>query len=199
MTRTLPILLVSLLLGCSEDEDPEILPAATSDATDASDAADETTGSAAANPFDCEGEDFQPSPFGGPGIDPETGAIVGAPADSYVLHTTQAVMDPDSANDFIAITGPVIDQMMRADGLIGFSLASDSNCGFARTLGVWESEGKMYDFVYSGAHAEAIAVARDVTATGRFTHFDIDPSEVDQAWDLAFAALEDVEPPPLYD
>jgi hypothetical protein len=199
MTRTLPILVVSFLTACSDGSDPQIEPADTTDPT----AAEETSAAAetgvAADPFACLGEDFVPSPLAGPGIDPQTGAIVGKPAAKYVLHTTQAVLDPQTAADFLGLTTPVIDQVMQADGLVGVSLASDMNCGFARTLGIWESEEAMYEFVYAGAHAQAISVAPDLTLTGRFTHFDIEPTDIDKAWDLAFAALEHVEPPPIYD
>jgi hypothetical protein len=156
-------------------------------------AGEESTGSPA-SPFDCVEQSFAPSPLAGPGLDPETGAIVGHPQSSYVLHTTQAVLDPETVQAFDVAVGEVLAQLQATDGLIALSLSADMQCGYARTLGIWESEEAMLTFVATGAHAQAMADGPNLIATGRFTHFDIDPTDIENAWDIALERIQTVDP-----
>jgi quinol monooxygenase YgiN len=143
-------------------------------------------------------QNFMPSPLEGPGIDPETGAIVGTPQDTYLLHTTLAVITPETAQALQALSEEVIAQAMTSEGAIGFSFSFDPTCGFARTLGIWESEEAMLAFVVSGKHAEAMQQTEELLATGAFGHTEIAAEDVGNAWDLALAHLETVEPYDAY-
>ena len=134
----------------------------------------------------------------GPGYDPTNG-FVGTPQASYVVHATQIYYRPDQADEFFQLAGKVVAQLAETEGLVAFTLGSDDTCGVARTLGVWTSEEALYAFVGSGAHAEAMAKTSATTFTGRTTHWDATPAEVDAlSWDVARAKLEDIEPLDFY-
>jgi hypothetical protein len=188
MTCSLRLLVsLSILPACIEDADPS----STADGSTSSVSGSSTAVSPA---FDCVEQNFAPSPLAGPGLDPETGAIVGSPQASYVLHTTQAVLDPELTDAFNAAAGEVLVQAQAAEGLVALSLAMDQECGYARTLGIWESEEAMLTFVATGAHAQAMSDAPSLIANGRFTHFDITPEDIDRAWELALERITTVAP-----
>jgi hypothetical protein len=57
----------------------------------------------------------------------------------------------------------------------------------------------MYAFVLSGAHAEAMGMTLDLSDTGRSTHWDATPEELDTLdWTVANAKLDDVERSEIY-
>ena len=191
--RSFALLQLLLLAACQEDEDPPAAQGSTSgEAT--SGAVDESSSGAPASPFDCVEQNFQPTPLAGPGLDPETGAIIGAPQNTYVLHTTQAVVTPETAEALLNMSNEVAAQAMATEGLVALSFSMDQTCGYARTLGIWESEEAMLGFVVSGAHAEAMRQAPNIISTGRFTHFDIPTDDIERAWEVALERLETVEP-----
>jgi len=150
--------------------------------------------------YDCEEPDFQViQPLSGPGIDPETGALLEPLQDDYVLHTTQILVMPDQLEPFFALNMPIFEQLAQTDGLIGFALATEPTCGFSRTMGVWRDEQSLLAFVGSGAHAQAMARAREVSITGRTTSWVVTADQLPLTWEMALAAIAEVEPSPVYD
>jgi heme-degrading monooxygenase HmoA len=134
----------------------------------------------------------------GPGYDPTNG-FVGTPQASYVVHATQIYYRPEGETEFFQLAGKVAAQLAQTEGLVAFSLGTDDTCGVARTMGVWASEEALYAFVGSGAHAEAMAKTSDITFSGRTTHWDATPEEVEAlTWDVARDKLEDIEPLDFY-
>jgi len=163
---------------------------------------DETTGGAIDVDalYDCEDLDFQViQPLTGPGIDPMTGTLLEPMQDTYVLHTTQILVEPEELDAFFQLSGAVIEQLLQAEGLVGFALAQEPNCGFSRTMGIWESEQAMFAFVGSGAHAQAMAQTTEVSITGRTTAWTATASEMPLTWEMALAAIADVEPSAVYE
>jgi len=143
--------------------------------------------------YACEETSFQAQPLSGPGYDAATG-FVGTPKSSYVVHTTQIYIRPEKQGEFFQTAGKVAAQLGTTAGLVAFTVGTDSDCGVARTLGVWESEEAMYAFVGSGAHAEAMAKTASLSFSGRTTHWDATPEEVQAlTWDDARGKLAEAE------
>lgn len=223
-TSPSPILLVPLLAlwsGCGDDSaagdetggSDATAAAEASGGADAASAADTTAGAAddgtsaadssgsggpdIAALYDCEEPELMiAQPLAGPGIDPETGALLDPIAGEYIVHTTQILpkSDADSQQAFFGLVGAISAQLMQTPGLVGFSLAVEPNCAFARTLGVWESEEAMYAFVSSGAHLDAMGQTFDVGVTGRVTHWTATAEELPPSWESAVARLSEVDP-----
>lgn len=150
--------------------------------------------------YDCEDLDFQViQPLTGPGIDPMTGTLRGPMQATYVLHTTQILAKPEQLDAFFQLSGAVIEQLLQSEGLVGFALAQEPNCGFSRTMGVWESEQAMLAFVGSEAHAQAMAHTTELSITGRTTAWTATADEMPLTWEMALAAIADVEPSPIYE
>jgi heme-degrading monooxygenase HmoA len=156
-------------------------------------------GSAPADPYaemyECEEVMFgEAKPLSGPGYDPETG-FVGTPQATYVIHTTQIYTRPEQESEFMSTAGKVIAQLGSTEGLVAFTLGGDDGCGVSRTMGVWTSEEALYAFVQSGAHLEAMSKTGQLSYTGKTTHWDATPEEVEAlTWDVARAKLEDIDP-----
>lgn len=145
-------------------------------------------------------EDPDTMPFGelaGPGYDPAVGLI--DPQDTYIVHTTQILVDPNEVEAFLADVDAIQQQLMQTPGLVAITTAQDPNCGYSRTLGVWRSEEAIYDFVYSGAHLTAIGNSTQYTLAGRTTHWEVSADEVPEiTWDVAKAKIAEIEPLPGY-
>lgn len=180
--------------------DPDDTGGDTGDTGDSGDGASSTGGSGGpdlAELYACEEPDLAiVQPLVGPGFDPETGALLEPVADEYVLSTTQILPKPDSESQqaFFEISDGVIAQLMQTPGFLGFSLAAEPTCGFARTLTVWESEEAMYGFVSTGAHAEAMGQTFVVGVTGRVTSWTAPAEDVPPSWEEAIAKIAEVEP-----
>lgn len=206
--------------GCTDDESPAgddgTSEGSTGAASDGSDggpasstgAADETgeDGTSTGDAIDVDAlyECEEPElvvvqPLVGPGIDPETGALLEPLQDEYVLHTTQIWVRPEEFERFLALGMAVGEQLGQTDGLVGFGLAYEPTCGFQRTMGIWRDEQSMLAFVGSGAHAEAMTMTREVSLTGRTTHWVAGADQMPLTWEMALEALADVEPSPFYD
>ena len=150
--------------------------------------------------YGCEEPSFQVfQPLSGPGIDPETGALLPPMQDTYVLHTTQILVKPERLEEFLALNVPIFEQLGQTEGLVGFSIASEPTCGFSRTMGIWESEQAMLAFVTSGAHLQAMAQTTEVSITGRTTSWTASADEMPITWDMALAAIDEVEPSAVYE
>ncbi|MEM9452821.1 MAG: hypothetical protein AAGF11_01495 [Myxococcota bacterium] len=149
--------------------------------------------------FDCEDPNILIIPMTGPGFDPETGEFVGAPQDTYIAHTTLAVVTPEQMEEFLEVNELAAAQAMQTPGMLGVGFAVESECGFLRTIGLWEDEKSLYSFVGSGAHLEAMQRAPELSVAGKTTHWEIDSGVMPLTWDMAFEQLESVEPSPIYD
>ena len=145
--------------------------------------------------YACEDPDFTVfQPLTGPGIDPETGMLVPPVNDTYLLHTTQIMARPEAMGDFFAVNEAVLAQLGQHEGLIGFSIAFEPNCGFARTLGIWEDERSMLLFIGTGAHLDAMTQVADLAITARSTTWMGNGAELPLTWDMALDAIDDVTP-----
>jgi hypothetical protein len=135
-------------------------------------------------------------PFGGPGFDSMTGELVEPIADEYVVSTTQLLPKADAASQqaFFELTEAVVVELMQTPGLLGAGFAQEPNCGFMRTLTVWESEQAMFAFVSSDAHVEAMSQTFVVGVTGRVTSWTAPADEMPPSWEGAIAKIAEVDP-----
>ncbi|MEM9490493.1 MAG: hypothetical protein AAGC55_15200 [Myxococcota bacterium] len=135
---------------------------------------------------DCVEDDFQTSPFGGPGFDPDTG-LIGERQATYVASTTHVLLIPEKTNDFFGLAGAVVADLPNHEGFIGYALGSSDKCGTARTLTLWSSEEAMYSFATDDVHMDAVSRSQEVSASGVVTHWEISGESVPPTWDEAFA------------
>ncbi len=144
--------------------------------------------------YACEDSAFaEAKPLSGPGYDPMTG-FTGTPQATYVVSATQIFVKPEKQDAFFAQAGKVVAQLGETPGLVAFALGGDASCGDSRTIGVWESEDALYEFVGSGAHLTAMQQANDLGFTGRTTHWNATPDEVEAlTWKGAREKLAAVE------
>ncbi len=202
-----------LAIGCTNDA-PDADPTPSEESTGDASTGDASTGDAPASTdgadssgggldldalYECEETELQViQPLMGPGFDPETGELLEPLQDTYVLHTTQILVKPDQVEAFLALNFPIFEQLGQTEGLVGFALAQEPNCGFSRTMGVWRDEQSMVAFVASGAHVQAMAKSTEVSLTGRTTSWTVTAAEMPLTWELAIAAIAQVEPSPIY-
>lgn len=145
-------------------------------------------------------EDPEPlvvQPLAGPGWDPENG-FADPEQQDYVVSSTMIMVKPDQQGLFFELVGAVNEQIMATDGFVAMSLATDAECGWARTLTVWRDETAMYSFVVNGAHAEAMNRTSEVAITGKVTSWPIAAAEMPPSWDTAKAKLAEIEPLEVY-
>jgi quinol monooxygenase YgiN len=64
---------------------------------------------------------------------------------------------------------PMEETLQHAEGLVGYRVATSSDCVTARTLSVWKDEQAMKRFVYSPAHGKAIAAISELSRGGSVT------------------------------
>lgn len=135
----------------------------------------------------------------GPGFDATQGGFLGATSASYVVSTTQIYVPKAKQGPFLGLVTDVGTQLEATDGLVAYALGYDAGCEVNRTLSVWESEEKMYAFVGSDAHLEAMSQTTEVSVTGRVTHWTATPEEVEALdWDVARAKIAEVDASNLY-
>ena len=144
--------------------------------------------------FACVDQDFMVGkPLESELFQPAAGGLVAPTQESYIVHTTQVFVPPESVGDFFDYLGPIVAQLESTPGLIAYSVSSDAGCGDYRTMGIWESEEAMYKFVASGAHAEVLTVTDTLTEAGRVVHWKADVEEVNAlTWDVAKAKIAGV-------
>jgi quinol monooxygenase YgiN len=134
-------------------------------------------------------------PLSGPGIDPETGLL--EPLEpSYVASATIIMLEPDddSQREFQMLNAAVVEALEQSDGMVGYGLAFEPNCGFGRTVSLWRNEAAMYAFVGSNAHAQAIARAGAISITGKTTSWEVTAKEAAFSWETAREELGKVDP-----
>jgi hypothetical protein len=194
-TTTTKIALGVLLLAACEEEDGGADEGAM--AEDTGDAEDTGSSSSSGENFDelyaCQdAEVLEFQALAGPGYDPETGLV--EPQENYVVSSTMIMVKPDHMGLFFELVGAVNEQIMTTDGFVAMALASDPNCGWARTLTVWRDETAMYSFVVNGAHAEAMNRTWEVAITGKVTSWPITASQMPPTWETAREKLAEIEP-----
>ncbi len=211
---TIPLLLTALMLvpACTDDDASADSAAASSttaademstDAAPSTGAAPESTGNADSTGdgidldalYDCEDPAlFVAQPLSGPGIDAKTGALLEPLQDTYYVHTTQILARPEAMGDFFAMNEMVVEQLVGTEGLIGFSLALEPTCGFARTMGIWADQRSMLLFVGTGVHLDAMTEVADLASTARSTSWAVDGDQMPLTWDMALEAIADIPP-----
>jgi heme-degrading monooxygenase HmoA len=152
--------------------------------------------------YGCDETGYQVArPLTGPNFDAEQGGFLVEPTQAtYLVHTTQLYVPADKFATFIELFADISAQLEGVEGLVAWSAGYDEACEVNRTLGIWESEEAMYAFVASGAHAVAMSQTTEISRTGKVTHWEATPEELEQLdFDVARAKLETVEPSPLYD
>jgi heme-degrading monooxygenase HmoA len=144
--------------------------------------------------YDCIDEEvLEIAPLAGPGWDGDAG-LLDPVQENYVASTTMIMVKPEQQGLFLELVGGVQEQLASTDGFVAMSLATDPNCGWARTLTVWRDETSMYTFVATGAHAEAMNRTWEVAVTGKVASWPIAASEMPPTWAAAQAQLAAVEP-----
>ncbi len=137
--------------------------------------------------------------LGGTGFDPATG-LIGTPQESYVVSTTMLYWRAEKTDEFYDMGGKVMAQLASTPGLVAYALGTDETCRVGRAITIWRSEEDMFAFVVSGAHGEATGMTLDLSYTGKGTHWNAPPEEVNQLdWDVARQKLAEVEINPIYD
>ena len=156
----------------------------------------ETSSNSELNPlFSCIDESFiVAKPLVGAKYDPAQGGLIDPTQSSYIVHTTQIFVPPQSEGDFFTVLAPVLTQLDETEGLVAYGLAADEGCGDYRTIGIWESLEAMYNFVASGAHVVAVEENNNVSEAGRVVHWEASVDEVNAlTWDVAKAKLSTVQ------
>lgn len=189
--KRLALAAAALACACSSDDQEEPQPAQTESAEDSSSTTPGETGSSSGGSEACVEDDFVAmGPFAGPGWD-GMGAVIGEPQDSYIAHGTWLKMKPDQASQdqFFATTASVTQQLDAHDGLIGYQVGVSFKCGTARTLGVWRDQDAVTEFVYSGAHVEAIGMFVQVADDGRTDTWAVDAAGLPPTFEQAAEQL----------
>jgi hypothetical protein len=125
--------------------------------------------------------------FAGPGYDATQGGLLPPVQASYVAATTVLLQSSDPAKQmaFAQAAGPVIGDLPKMPGLIGYQLGISGKCHYARTLTVWKDMGSMMSFVTSPNHAHAMTMADQVSAAGAVTNWEIQSSDFPPTWAMA--------------
>lgn len=138
-------------------------------------------------------------PLVGPGWTPGVG-LTDDSQDEYIVHTTQIYTRPEAIDAFVELAQRIGEHADASSALVGFALAGDDGCGVSRTLGVWKSTEGMYEFVATGAHAEAMGRTLELSYSGRVTHWTATREQLDSLdWSVAREMLAEVEPSPIYE
>lgn len=131
------------------------------------------------------------SPMAGPAVDPATGAITPPPAAGYVISSTYLAMRPEPAAQqrFGELTGPLMQALATAPGLLALQLGTSESCGTARTFSIWRDEDAMYAYVVGPAHSAAIAGVTEVSRGGSVATHWISTNVAQMTWQAAAAQL----------
>jgi len=217
LNRCLPLAIsvtaMSFLAACDEGSDDGMAnDASTGEATDGTtstsssstsgsdtSASDTTAGETVdASAYDCVETEPMIQPLFGNHWDPETESIIGETQATYVVHTTQAYVPAETAQMFADLSYQVVEQLYTTPGLIAVGFMTEPNCGFSRTVGIWTSEQAMYDFVVSGAHANAMAQTASLNLSGRVAHFEVPAEDLPLSWDTIRERIGAIEPFGVY-
>jgi len=216
-------LTLTALGGCTDDDDDDPAgdgessadDAADDDAADDDDSADddaaETSGDDGGTSDDAAGDDsstgadiealyecedpmiLEARPLVGPGYDPAMGGLVD-PQETYIVSSTMIYVRPEKAEDFFAEVGRVTAELDQTEGMVAYSLALDSECGFSRTLSVYRSQEAMTAFAGSAPHAMAVVRSNELGVTGKVTHWELPADQFPPTWDMAREKLAEIDP-----
>lgn len=135
----------------------------------------------------CDETDFAPTPFLGPGFDPETGEALAPLEPPYVVAATVGWVTgiPEDGEALGMHSGLVSEDIFNHDGLIGVAFGGSEVCGSARTLSIWEDEASMWAFVFGEIHGEAMSLVPDRVAAWGTTHWTEMESDAPPSFDDA--------------
>lgn len=186
-THTACIALALTLAACASE------PAGDS-TTDSPDTGTDTDDSTGTGEPACVEDDLMPSPFAGPGFDPDKGGLQEPLQDSYVASTTLLVLRPEKAQEFVETVTAMIPVLLANPGLVGFSTAQSMKCGTARTLAVWRDDAAMMNFVVSDEHVAGMTRTSEFSTTGTVTSWKVTRAELPIAWDVAMTRASEATP-----
>jgi hypothetical protein len=134
----------------------------------------------------CMDDDIEDA-FAGPGYDATKGGLLPPVQASYVAATTVLLQSSDSAKQmaFTQAAGPILGDLPKMPGLVGYQLGISSKCHYARTLTVWKDMSSMAGFVMSPNHAHAMTMVDQVSAAGAVTNWQIQSSDFPPTWAMA--------------
>jgi hypothetical protein len=125
--------------------------------------------------------------FGGPGWDATKGAPLPPVQASYVAATTIMLKssDPNKNATFAKVVPPILGDMPKMPGLIGYQVSISQKCPYARTLTVWKDTASMMGFVMSPNHAAAMSQASQTGDGGAVTEWDVNAADMPPTWATA--------------
>ncbi len=134
-------------------------------------------------------------PLAGPAVDRATGQLREPPPAGYHVSTTYLQIRPDGQQRFGELVAPIVQQLASQRGLLALQLATSDECGTARTLGIWEDEGAMFEFSLGDVHQAAVGsideISRGASAFSAWTATALDQT----TWEVAAQRLAEVEGP----
>jgi hypothetical protein len=178
--RALALLTLAALSACSSADS-----ATTS--SGAGGAGPTTTTDAIAPLTSCLDDDIKDG-FAGPGYDATMGGLQAPVQATYVASTTvllQSTTDAAKQMLFGQLVPPIITDVQKAPGFIGFQLGLSSKCHYARTLTVWKDMDSMMAFVMSPNHVNAMSHASQASDAGAVTNWEIAAADFPPTWDMA--------------
>ena len=121
--------------------------------------------------------DISSSPWMGPAVDPATNQLTLEGAGPYIVSSTYGVPQLDANGDipprYGQMFGAIQTQLATDPGLLAVQLSSSDECRSGRTLAVWRSEERMYEFVTSPAHLAAMSSVKELLRPGyAVTHWE---------------------------
>jgi quinol monooxygenase YgiN len=144
--------------------------------------------------YDCvDPMPIEARPLVGPGYDPEMGGLID-PQETYIVSSTMIYVRPEKQADFFEEVGKVTAELDQSEGMVAYSLALDTECGFSRTLSIYRSQEEMTAFAGSAPHAHAVVRANELGVTGKVTHWELSGAEFPPTWDMAKEKLAEIDP-----
>ncbi len=142
------------------------------------------------------GDGWLLAPVSGPGLtDDGSLAIELADDETVVIATTYLVIQENSdSQDLFASHMEKVNASIAElpDGLIGHGLGQKLFSNEVRTLSVWESEEKLYTWLFNGAHMDAVNDASDIgeASVSKVVHWEAVAHEFPITWDVAVDRIE---------
>ncbi len=86
---------------------------------------------------------------------------------------------------FGQLLSPVLADVQKAPGFVGFQLGASTKCHYARTLTVWKDMDSMMTFVMSANHVNAMSHASEASDAGATTNWEIASADFPPTWAMA--------------
>ncbi len=131
------------------------------------------------------------TPFDGPGLDPETGALLTQDTPFVVAITELHVKNAPGPGKRFGDHADRIGTHLFRDEPPGFVGGSFRNVGKLEwwTLTVWTDEEAMTEFVLSTPHVDAMTEISELAKRARSTHREFPAGEAPPTWDWALGEL----------